>query len=852
MILPGEQQESQTEDEDEDEDTLSSSDGCHSPLPPAATATPTVSATTAPQSQSEKDPSFFHCSSPQPTPYTVVAPAYLTAPTYTSHHPFPPRRNNNGLDTQMNTAASTDVEMQDNRWRELQSQSRTISTVVSTLAAAPATPSDVAPSIEPTRRNQDDREGDAGAIGGRKNRSSSRVRRGNTGTRKSIESRGGGGEDRGRTQRAANHIASPSTHTSNNNNNGNGAPGLSSFLSRFSSSSRNSGNSRKRLGPQSASVNKNNLSDFHQHHARPKNDMVPEKRHPAYQHQQHSRHRKKGVPGRNGEEPETNIFNFVDVMLHMPEEPDWKLTVRKLLKVLVVMTVSYFALMSLYFAAEFQAESYMKNFNVLVVDLDQTMIGTQFLTFMQELNEQPGQLDWSVAPTALYPNMSSIQEQIQNGNYWGAVVVQPGASAKLNYALSVQDPLYDPTKAFAFVYDGGRNPLVVKPKIVANMYTAFITFSTLFNPAWSRFVLSSQGVVTGFNLTNLINAPQILGTPIAFEEFDVHAVTSPIITSATSVAYIWIFLVAGGSTYLVAHVMQPVTRHATVPKTMALLLLPLITFLIVLSMAYSVLLFAFGVPFESGASQFMALFASMLLLQCSVAALVLFLIFLVPVVFIPAITITFVIMNVIAVFNPVELMPMFYRWVYSMPFLNAVQMARWILMGSFNRLRYNIPVLVTWTLVPLVLLPFAILRQKRLARELEIREEEEDERAQRCLRTDDETSGMYLKKTNRGGVATGDFEGNVQDTDDDDSGNDHDENKNDNDIVNPWTLHSSHRPVPTTAPVHKPERIRAMGSNLSSSTAPSAPPESQVFGRSGHRQESRPAYGSDMIPNEVK
>ncbi|KAG0257784.1 hypothetical protein BG011_003762 [Mortierella polycephala] len=844
MILPDEQQESQTEDEDED--TLSSSDGCHSPLPPATTAMPAVSTTIAPQFQGEKDPSFFQRPSLQPTPYTAVAPAYPTAPTYTSHHSFPPHHNNNGFDTPVNTAANADVEMQDSRWR-------TLPRVVSTLAAAPATPCNVASPIESTRRNQDDREEDVGAIEGRKSGSSSRVRRGNTDTRKSIESRGGGGEDRGRTQRATNHITSSSTHVSNNNNNGNRASGLSSFLGRFSSSSRNGGNSRKRLGAQSASVSKNDFIDLHQHRARPRNGIVPERRHPTNQHQQHSRHRKSGVPGRNGEEPETNIFNFVDVMLHMPEESDWKLVLKKLLKILLVMTVSYFALMSLYFAAEYKSESYMKNFKVLVVDLDRTMIGMQFLTFTQELNKQPGQLDWSVAPTALYPNMSSIREQIRHGNYWGAVVVQPSASSNLNYALSIQDPRYDPTKAFAFVYDSGRNPLVVKPMIVANMYTAFITFSTLFNPAWCQFVLNSQGVISNFNLTALVNAPQILGTPIAFEEFDLHPVTSPIITSATSVAYIWIFLVAGGSTYLVAHVMQPVTRHATVPKTMALLLLPLITFLIVLSMAYSVLLFTFGVPFESGAPQFMALFASMLLLQCSVSALVLFLIFLVPVMFIPAITITFVIMNVIAVFNPAELMPMFYRWVYSMPFLNAVQMARWVLMGSFNRLRYNIPILVTWTLVPIVLLPFAILRQKRLARELEMREEDEDERAQRCLRADDEASEMYLKKTNRRGVAADDSEGDVQDSDDDDSGNNYDENKDDDVIDNPRTLHSNNRrPVPTAVRVLKLERIQAMGSNLSSSTAPSAPSESQVFGRSGHRQESRPAYGRDMIPNEVK
>ena len=31
--------------------------------------------------------------------------------------------------------------------------------------------------------------------------------------------------------------------------------------------------------------------------------------------------RKSGYPGREGEEPETDLFNFVDVILNMPDAP---------------------------------------------------------------------------------------------------------------------------------------------------------------------------------------------------------------------------------------------------------------------------------------------------------------------------------------------------------------------------------------------------------------------------------------------------------------------------------------------------------------------------------------------------
>lgn len=351
------------------------------------------------------------------------------------------------------------------------------------------------------------------------------------------------------------------------------------------------------------------------------------------------------------------------------------------------------------------------------------MIGSNFLNFTQQDNLDGGQINWSVQP---YKDLSSVIKDVENGNYWGAMVVQTNASSTLNRALSVPLTNYDPTKAFLFIYDGGRDPLTVKPYIVASMYTQFLQFTKFFNPAWIRFVLEYADD-SNATLTPLASAPQVLGTPVAFEELDLHPPTATIITSATTVAYIWIFLVAGGSTYLVTHIVQPLTRHSSVRKTMLLVLGPLLVFLLTLSMTYSVLLRLFGVPFDS-ASQFISVFGAMFLLQAAVASMVLFLIFLIPVVFIPSFTITFVVMNVIAVFNPVELMPRFFHWVYAMPFLNAVQMARFVLMGSYERLEYNLPILFAWIVVPVTLLPFAIARQKRLVMEVQELERQQYER----------------------------------------------------------------------------------------------------------------------------
>ncbi|KAF9410000.1 hypothetical protein BGZ94_001788 [Podila epigama] len=518
------------------------------------------------------------------------------------------------------------------------------------------------------------------------------------------------------------------------------------------------------------STSKNDLLVL-QDHQHPNNEFVPAKNHGTRGQQlvsDHQRYRKRGVPGKQGEEPETDMFNFVDIMLDMPEEPTWRFVIIKLFKVLAVMTVSYFALMALYFAAEFKAEDHMKELKVMVVDLDLGMVGTHYTNFAAVLNNQTtGQLFWEVQPKNRFNTLDHIKAHVESGACWGAVVIMPETSSTLNKMLSSPSADFDPTHAFAFVYDGGRDPLVVKPYIVANMYTTFLQFSKNFNPLWIKFVIGLYEQ-QGANLTAFSDAPHILGTPVAFTEYDLHPTTAPIITSATSVAYIWIFLVAGGSTYLVANMVQPLTTHASVTRTMASMFLPLFFFFVTLSMTYSILLVAFGVPFDGGASQFLLLFGGMLLLQLAVSSMVLFLIFLIPVVYIPMITITFVILNVIAVFNPVELMPSFYRWAYAMPFLNAVQIARYVLMGSYSRLHYNIPVLGAWIVIPWLVMPFAIARQKRLAREYALQAYEDENEQQQELY---QLKQLHQRMQSQGSANTTIDNDNDDDNDDDDHAN---------------------------------------------------------------------------------
>lgn len=76
-----------------------------------------------------------------------------------------------------------------------------------------------------------------------------------------------------------------------------------------------------------------------------------------YYQQRQARKQKTGYPGRNGEEPETDPFQFLNIMMDMPRNPSWRQVFTKLCTALAILTTSYFALMALYFSAEVQTKT---------------------------------------------------------------------------------------------------------------------------------------------------------------------------------------------------------------------------------------------------------------------------------------------------------------------------------------------------------------------------------------------------------------------------------------------------------------------------------------------------------------
>lgn len=117
------------------------------------------------------------------------------------------------------------------------------------------------------------------------------------------------------------------------------------------------GHSRQQSQDAETPITGNRASSIHSQQKPQQSRRASQEYRQQYYQQRQVRKKKTGCPGRNGEEPETDPFQFLDIMIGMPRNPSWRQVIAKLCTALAILTTSYFALMALYFSAEVQTQT---------------------------------------------------------------------------------------------------------------------------------------------------------------------------------------------------------------------------------------------------------------------------------------------------------------------------------------------------------------------------------------------------------------------------------------------------------------------------------------------------------------
>jgi hypothetical protein len=381
---------------------------------------------------------------------------------------------------------------------------------------------------------------------------------------------------------------------------------------------------------------------------------------------------------------------------------------KKLLKAAALnflyLQVLFLGLFSYLFGSLFQQNSHVHNLGVLFVDYDGGIIGNSLRDAYSTLKGD-GFPTLIERPASAFPAASGLREEVCEVNYWAALYVLPGASGRLEDALSGSST-YNNSDVMSFIWNEARYSATTDSLIVQNMQTLSSTARTVYvsNETEARKVLSA-------NNTAAISA---FANPWQLVSQDIMPTTqgSRLIYNTLVIILILIqeffYLGTINGLYVRFNIYARLFPHR------------IIIYRIIISASYTLVgslctagaIWAFREGWAVNANQFALTWAILwLFAHANFLTFDVFTVWL-PAFVVPMAMITWVVFNVTSILLPFELIPRFYRWSYAMPANAAYRTLTDIWSKGCNpQLRYSLPILFTLEIVSLSLSSLGVYRR---------------------------------------------------------------------------------------------------------------------------------------------
>ncbi|KAJ2044672.1 hypothetical protein H4S04_006082 [Coemansia sp. S16] len=368
--------------------------------------------------------------------------------------------------------------------------------------------------------------------------------------------------------------------------------------------------------------------------------------------------------------------------------------------------------LSIFYGAMFQRSSLVNNINIHVVDLDGGLIGAKVTRMVLDMHATPSMPVWQ-AKTDIH-SLEQAKSWVRDHG-WGALVINPGASDRLQHALTVGGE-YSASDAMTLVESSGRmviaSMLFVQPALIAAAGDVSQRFSA---QQVANYQYDKPAQVLGQpNLSALLRPISYTTVDVAPEAF----LLAPIMTafgflacllSAVGVMIMW--KLTSFSFFIQVRFRDLVLMWITLILGLALLL----------SLYLSLAFLAFRGP-EYNAVALTYTTATFFKIWFTGTAVVLalslwlFTWFLnMPPIFISLPSVFTVIPNIISCISTFELAPTFYRFMYATPFFNGSRIVQYVVSGAYPTLGRNIGVLVGEIAIMSIALVFSIWLRQMLA-----------------------------------------------------------------------------------------------------------------------------------------
>ncbi|KAF2804004.1 uncharacterized protein BDZ99DRAFT_511773 [Mytilinidion resinicola] len=358
--------------------------------------------------------------------------------------------------------------------------------------------------------------------------------------------------------------------------------------------------------------------------------------------------------------------------------------------VALTMILLVFGNMTYFLGASYQQASKYHAFKILMIDHDGGMVWQAMLE-AYALLEQPTFPTFETKNVVEYSTSEDIFKSVQHHHYWAAIYSTPDASSRLRAALqggtAAQE--YNADDAFAYVWNEARYPSFAASVILNSIHQVVATARLTLNitsppPLNDSSALRAYLNPLGTTSINILPASQ------ASKNF-INTILTPL-----SILPQFFFLMGlnavSAQAYFLAH---PSFKTVTFIR---LIITLLYTACCAVMMAGYIWIFKEDMPIygKEFALTWLLLWLAMhiyCLFFDAVLAVA-------PVPAVPAVVLTFIIMNVTSTVSPFEVVPGFYRWAWALPARNVYLMLLDIWAGGPNpTLVTSLPVLGTWWIV---------------------------------------------------------------------------------------------------------------------------------------------------------
>ncbi|KAE8373718.1 hypothetical protein BDV26DRAFT_271512 [Aspergillus bertholletiae] len=312
-------------------------------------------------------------------------------------------------------------------------------------------------------------------------------------------------------------------------------------------------------------------------------------------------------------------------------------------------------------------------------------------------------------PTSEYPTPKDVKDAVCKGDYWGAVYAHPGASSNLSAALATGN---GNRTSLTYIWNGARYPAFSQSAIYAKLMTLIQVTKSAY------YARNASSVLATAPLSKNPASLQAFLDPIQATEINIQVteqggrVLYNTVSMVMPIIQQFFFMMAlnGISAQFHLYTKLGPMRNGLLRMCVSL------AYTFIGSLCMAGYIWAYRESWDVNSNQFVLSWMSVWLYMHIHFLIVDILTAFIAMQFLPFCILTWAIINVASTISPFELNPGFYRWGYALPAHELYQVLVEIWSnGCESQLHRALPIMFSWWIACLAIVPFAMRRRCKMA-----------------------------------------------------------------------------------------------------------------------------------------